>query len=531
MNTGFFVGCNIPMWADLILALRRSDIRFSYICGLPEVTARLGDGTTILHDLVMAERGVGAESISTSDAPPLDAVTLKKYQQAEIACLDIADRMDLGYTFAYRERERLYFTCLEFWLAATQMLKPDFVLFPDNPHSVFSHTLFHVCRQKHIPMLSFLHITALKLIIPVADFEQENPKLRAAFNSMQQEHADATADELLDLLPTRLREYVETHELNYDHAMPAYLKSRLEANKVKGSLLGNTTGADVARRLLQPLGYPKLFKTVAAKALAGARNTFNGAATIEAPLNFLKRPYEALENSFISGSEWRQYKNRAISYKTDLLTRYNSLCEPPELDKPYILFPLHYQPERTTSPEGGRFSNQQLVLKMLSRHLPDGWHIIVKENPTQLLSHTAHGERGRLPYFYDDLVSIDRVSLVPMEISQFDLIDSARAVASLTGTTGFEAVIRGKPVLVFGFAWYRGCNGTFFVQNNDELNLAIEQIVDGAKPDLREVFLFMLALGRIGMRGFVNPKRARPSEQELAENIENLKNLALKNIL
>ena len=33
------------------------------------------------------------------------------------------------------------------------------------------------------------------------------------------------------------------------------------------------------------------------------------------------------------------------------------------------------------------------------------------------------------------------------------LIDKCKAVATITGTSGWEALIRGKPVLHFGYPW------------------------------------------------------------------------------
>ena len=525
-KTGFFVGCNLPMWADLITALREHEIRFSYVCGVHDVIAKVNDGDAIFHDLALAERGVRPEYFPLRKPVPLDARILKTYQDAEIACLEISDRMDMGYTFAYRERLRLYFTCLEFWLDLTAWLQPGFVLFPETPHSVFDHTLFRVCRQKQIPTISYLQISILKQVIPVQDFEQQNNIVTAAHESLLKRYRDASEETVTRLLPKQFTDYLGKHDLSYAAAMPVYLNSRLSANKEKSSALGAVTGGDIARRLLQPSRYPALLK-------AGIDKTASHALKIsrrvkeEAPRNYLKRPFEALEKSFISGREWRRYKRHARTYKDQLLRKYNALCETPDFIRPYIFFPLQYQPERTSSPEGGRFSNQLLALKMLVFHLPEGWQVVVKENPTQLLSHSAHGERGRLPYFYDDLKSLGRVVFVPVETSQFDLIDNARAVSTLTGTTGFEAVLRGKPALVFGHVWYLGCDGTYPVYNNDELSRAMQLVASGTTPQRSKVLLFMLALNEAGFSGFLNPKRFRAGKEETAENVKNLKNLAL----
>ncbi|MDG6251147.1 hypothetical protein, partial [Methanocalculus sp.] len=46
-------------------------------------------------------------------------------------------------------------------------------------------------------------------------------------------------------------------------------------------------------------------------------------------------------------------------------------------------------------------------------------------------------------------------------------------------TVGIEALIRGKPVLVFGAAKYRGAKGVFAVNSMSEIKSALQQIEDG----------------------------------------------------
>ena len=76
----------------------------------------------------------------------------------------------------------------------------------------------------------------------------------------------------------------------------------------------------------------------------------------------------------------------------------------PDLNKKYILIPLNYQPEATTSPKGDIFVYQSLMIKMISHSLIDSdWIIYIKEHPLQ--SPTF----GRNLKFYMDLVSLKNV--------------------------------------------------------------------------------------------------------------------------
>lgn len=123
-----------------------------------------------------------------------------------------------------------------------------------------------------------------------------------------------------------------------------------------------------------------------------------------------------------------------------------------DFNRKFVYFPLQYQPEMTTSTLGGYYSDQLLAIEHLSSILPNDFWIYIKENPRQ-----TGAMRGQ--QFFDRLDRIPNLVFLPSYANTFDLIDNSEFVATITGTVGWEAICKGKIVLVFGMPWYRSLQG------------------------------------------------------------------------
>ncbi|MBI1220642.1 MAG: hypothetical protein GC186_19080 [Rhodobacteraceae bacterium] len=163
-----------------------------------------------------------------------------------------------------------------------------------------------------------------------------------------------------------------------------------------------------------------------------------------------------------------------------------------DLEGDYVYVALQLQPEMTTSALGGRFHDQALAIERIAALAPPRVRILVKENPKQ-------GAYQRGPLFFHRLKRIPAVTFLPSWANTHALTERAAAVATITGTVGWEAICRGKTALIFGKAWYRKFPGV--VEYRDDLTW--DEIV-AAKPDHTALEAAMGALAARMHRGVID---------------------------
>jgi len=209
----------------------------------------------------------------------------------------------------------------------------------------------------------------------------------------------------------------------------------------------------------------------------------------------------------------------AVRKKRALFEQHQICTSPADLSQPFIYVALQYQPEVSTSPLAGVYVEQYLLVELLSRTAPPGWLIYVKENRF-MFGKAGSGELGREFDFYRRLTKLPNVRLVPLRTPPFDLIDNAKAVATATGTSGWEALFRGTPVLNFGYAWYRECDGVLPAADLADCRTAMERLLAGYRADPAKALIFLQALETVGFRGYTIPELSGTAELTPEQNIE-----------
>ena len=192
-----------------------------------------------------------------------------------------------------------------------------------------------------------------------------------------------------------------------------------------------------------------------------------------------KELYKLYKRRF-NKDHWRNTKAKYHALKA-----YEKWQTAADLDQfEYVTYFLHFQPERTTCPEGGIYNQQINAIKTLRALLPDHIKVVVKEHTS---TYSFKFKRFfRFKDYYQSIAEIEGVYLVPMEYDPFILIDKSLAMATITGTSGMEAILRGKPTLYFGNAPFKDCPGSYYI--SDVLNQPglLEEMLDKERANKSE---------------------------------------------
>jgi hypothetical protein len=114
--------------------------------------------------------------------------------------------------------------------------------------------------------------------------------------------------------------------------------------------------------------------------------------------------------------------------------------------KPYIYFPLPMEPEYNTHSLSKEFINVHAMAQQAAICLPSGYNLVIKEHTPNI------GFKRR--QFYKSLIKLPNVLMANYMLSGPELVNTAEAVMTISGTSGLEAAERGKMAIIFGSSEY-----------------------------------------------------------------------------
>jgi hypothetical protein len=411
----------------------------------------------------------------------------------ELTAIKMMDRVDPWNSFISRERASLFRGASRYWTGVLDMLKPDLVLFHSTPHVVCDYVLYGVAQAQGVGILFFRRTNIPGYIYPVSRIEDPSPII-ARYQHLLSDNIEEHIN-----LPSALEEHIRKLSNPQSTGMISHIK--------------NPPAWRAALNLLKKIPNTERYPDYSAYILR----------VLKGDASYYKQGFRPIEKSRMGPLEYRLYRLSARLKRGRLWRDYHRRARTPDLNAPFVFFPLHYQPERSTLPEGGAFADQRDVIDVISSSLPDGWYLYVKEHPATFSSN-RRGDISRDTRYYDDLESYANVRLMPVTCDSSRLIDAAKAVATSTGTAGWEAIIRGTPALVFGDAWYLGCEGAFYVPSSSLCKQAMETIRGGYHVDRRKVRLWLRAMDESCIKAYlflINKPIDSWSEEENTDNLAN----------
>lgn len=139
------------------------------------------------------------------------------------------------------------------------------------------------------------------------------------------------------------------------------------------------------------------------------------------------------------------YPWEALKRRIRTLFQKNIFDSPNNKDK-FFLYPLHLQPEASTSVLATYYCDQINTIKNIAFSLPFPYKLYVKEHPSAVGTNSG--------YFYRKIKEIPNTVLIPHYENVEELIRKSQGLVVLTSTVGMEAVLAGKPVYALGEVFY-----------------------------------------------------------------------------
>lgn len=127
--------------------------------------------------------------------------------------------------------------------------------------------------------------------------------------------------------------------------------------------------------------------------------------------------------------------------------KLSSFYSQPVLSENFILYPLHYHPEASTSVLAGTYFNEYETIRNIAFNLPVGTKLYVKDHKS------AYGFPELS--FYKSLTKLPNVKVIEPFFDTKKLIKASKAVITLTSTVGYEALLLNKRVFLFGNVFYQ----------------------------------------------------------------------------
>ncbi|MFK7935395.1 MAG: hypothetical protein AB8G22_17910 [Saprospiraceae bacterium] len=177
-------------------------------------------------------------------------------------------------------------------------------------------------------------------------------------------------------------------------------------------------------------------------------------------------------------------------------------------EQPYVYLGLHKQPEASVDTFGRYYEDQLQNIKNLWRALPTGWNLLIKEHTN------AIGDRSRR--FYQEIQKLPNVYLVEETTNSYQMIRSAKLVATVTGTMAYEAALMDVPAVTFAPVFFNRLNGCRQIQLADLNQYNLAEIAEQLSQEQPNILRFSAYLWNNSCGGTLTDPISNPKVLDAA---------------
>ncbi|MDL0131502.1 hypothetical protein PNP59_11250 [Halobacterium salinarum] len=201
--------------------------------------------------------------------------------------------------------------------------------------------------------------------------------------------------------------------------------------------------------------------------------------------HFYRQKFGDLKNDFYHNSTSNRILSKLKNVGYQKYLDYLDIFQEPIYSEDYIYFPLHLQPEASTSVLAPMYMHQRDVIRDLSKSIPFNYKLYVKEHPSSPI---------RNPSYYKELAQMPNVVLLEPNIDSHKLIKHSKLITTITGTAGLEAVLSKKPSIVFGRPHYRKLSMVSKVSSRNNISNIIKKSLNDHSHNETELIYYLTAL-------------------------------------
>lgn len=255
--------------------------------------------------------------------PPKDMLLRVEFLRLKEQVMKMMDRQDDAAVYRRLEREAVFYSLFCYLYSKVVEKSIGLLVSAEAPHFPAQRILYAICQFLDIPCVHFQATRVAPLVFMLSDLHGSRVKL-------QRDQADT------QVLERIVADYVKAFSEKKSWEEPLYVRqrraedaqaSRLLAPIVRAACKGQVrTALRLAVQRLRPHYW---------------RNSITQLYTMYSPLFLEDERLPSLRQA------WRIHCNRK-GLKKQLLRHYEELAVNVDMQVPYVYFPLHYEPERTT---------------------------------------------------------------------------------------------------------------------------------------------------------------------------------------